>query len=253
MSKLGVFGAPWYRPQIAAYNTWHPHRLSATQRSARRGMRGRGRIACPYYRSRPRYRRLIRRTRPELKWHDSSYDFGVVAQTQEQASAILSIPQGTDVDERIGRKIALHSMFARFRINLPDTTDATTLSDVIRIMIVHDKQCNGALFTGTDLLTTDNYISFNNLYNKHRFKILMDQRYDLNYDAGGYDGTQEVLANSGQTVERYIRFKYPMVIEYNDTVGSVSERVRNNLVVVCVTANGLATCKFFGRVRYTDV
>lgn len=188
-----------------------------------------------------------------MKWKDDSNDFGTVAQSCEIDNGALTVAQGVAQNQRIGRKIAISSFFIRWRLNLPDTTDATALTDSVRLMVVMDRQANGAAFAGTDILTTDNYISFNNLFNQHRFKMLMDKRIDLNYSAGGYDGTQEVLANSGWTEERYIKFPIPVVITYDDINGTQDERTINNISVVCVSANGLATAKAYTRIRYTDL
>lgn len=109
--------------------------------------------------------------------------------------------QGSDYNNRIGRKIFLKSLYIRgyvapqIALSSPIGADATTAQQV-RMIIFLDNQPNGATPVVTDLLNTATPSSQLNLNNRDRFKILNDEVFVLNpisTAAATFSGLGEVI------------------------------------------------------------
>lgn len=76
-------------------------------------------------------------------------------------------PASTD---RVGRKITMRSLYIR------GVYSAATASADLRVLVVYDKQANGAVpATNVILSGTPNFNSFQNLNNSDRFVVVADQ------------------------------------------------------------------------------
>ncbi len=188
----------------------------------------------------------------ELKFFDLDVDDTAIAATGTIASSSLNlIAQGTDENERIGRKVTIKSVFIRFEVRLPTQTQGANASDVARIIVYQDKQANGAAATVLGILESANYQSFNNLTNRKRFRTLMDRTYDLVAAAGGGDGTTE---DYGQVIISDTLFKKVNIpIEFNATVGAITELNSNNIGILTISRTGLAAYASKVRIRFTDL
>lgn len=92
--------------------------------------------------------------------------------TNPGATSLLNgIPVGTGPSERLGRKLTMRSLYLRYSVSLAATS---TGGSPIRILVVYDKQANGAAFAPTDNLDANDFNSPNNLGNAERFITLMD-------------------------------------------------------------------------------
>ncbi len=97
----------------------------------------------------------------------------------------LSLTQpGSDGEaDRIGNKISLSSIYFPYSIRMNTADDFVQM----RVMIVLDKQVNGATFALADLLqftaTEENIVSPYNLDGALRFKVLYDKKHSLNQGA----------------------------------------------------------------------
>lgn len=93
--------------------------------------------------------------------------------------------QGVDFDERVGRKTHIKSIYIRGQIAVqpaianPIVTGANCPAQMGRLIVVWDKQPNGAAFAATDLLFSASVYAQLNLNNRDRFQILADQQYCL--------------------------------------------------------------------------
>lgn len=91
--------------------------------------------------------------------------------------------QGPNTFQRIGRKITVKQIELHGTMGY-EHAPGSFLADTLRIMVIHDSQCNGALPVYADVFegasATD---SFLNLNNSQRFKILMDKWFDFNAEA----------------------------------------------------------------------
>ncbi len=186
----------------------------------------------------------------ELKFHDIDMDDAVIAGGMNVQAIINAIPQGTTEVQRIGRKCTIRSIGWRFACTLPNSTTSANTSDVVRVMMILDKQCNGALPANTDIVESSDYQSFNNLGNKNRFRTLFDKTYDLTTSAGGGDGTTEDYGEDILTDSFFKRVNIP--IEFDSTTGAITEIRSNNIIVMLGSRSGLAGFDSKIRLRFSD-
>lgn len=93
--------------------------------------------------------------------------------------------EGASYQNRIGRKIAMESV--RLTGQIVPSGNGAGVSEYMRIMIIYDRQTNGAFPAITDVLETilDNGTTTNtsysglNMNNAERFFVLMDQRVHI--------------------------------------------------------------------------
>lgn len=151
----------------------------------------RGKRKPTYRRRRAVYRkRRFMRARPELKVSEGAVtgvltDGGMTSTTLH----LSGTTQGLDNNNRIGRKVTFVKEMLRLNLSLVDNGGASPEalaegSAVARVMIVQDKQPNGAAFATTDLLVTQSSTSFNNLNNGKRFYVHMDRKVSIDASSG---------------------------------------------------------------------
>lgn len=101
--------------------------------------------------------------------------------------AINLVQVGSSMFNRIGRKIEMRSVRVTGTMNTFTVTRATLTPDFGRIMIVYDRQTNGAYPAMADILqdteqsgtNTTNSLSGLNMNNRERFVTVMDKRFTL--------------------------------------------------------------------------
>ncbi len=197
----------------------------------------------------------------ELKFHDIDWDEAVADFTAgviSNTSSLVLIGQSVTESTRIGRKAVIKSIGWRGQLKLAaDAGASTTGPQTVRLILVQDKQCNGAApaVSGTNgLLQSANFQSFNDLTNKGRFAVLSDQVFTLNALAAAGDGT----ANDTAAVsENFTFFKScDIPIEYSGTANpSIIDEVRtNNIFGIMITDNSGSTVSLDSkfRFRFTD-
>ncbi|AGS36186.1 putative viral capsid [Circoviridae 4 LDMD-2013] len=209
----------------------------------------RGRFA-GHYRKSGYYGRYNRDTGTELKFLDTSIDDAIVSTTLTvQTAGPNLIPQGTAEDERVGRKVVVKSIHWRYRCLLPSSTSQNDTSEVIRVMLLLDKQCNGSYPGASEILQTNNdWQSFNNLSNKDRFVTLYDKTIALNSMGNGGNGTTNE-SNEVRHCEEFHK-KVNIPINFDSTTGAVTEIASNNLVVALISEGGLPVFNSNMRIRF---
>lgn len=90
------------------------------------------------------------------------------------------VPQGVAQGNRVGESIKLQSLTFQYVVNC---ISASTINNLIRIMLVRDLENPGADFVSTDLFTlpTTAYISDIVMANSERFTVLYDRTVVLSY------------------------------------------------------------------------
>ncbi len=188
----------------------------------------------------------------ELKFHDIDIDDAIIAQngTIFAAGTVHIIPQGTTEITRIGRKAVIKSINWRYNMQLPNSGALNDTSDVVRVILYLDKQCNGAIAAVTDILESDNFQSFRNLANTGRFSILLDRTFAIHTAAAAGNGT----ANDSAAVDRSATFykQCNIPIEFNSTTGALTEIRSNNLNVLLLSKQGLVVFDSKMRLRFSD-
>jgi len=155
------------------------------------------------------------------------------------------VPGATAVN-RLGRKILVKSLFIRGRIW---ATSGMTGAAFLRIIILQDREPNGALPTIANVMATDEIVGLMNLNNGQRYKVLGE------IDLGG-EGLS--LANRiGATFQRYI--KTNIVVSYKDGAGAgdATDVLANGIYAVTYIGGGsmgAASCNMIAnvRVRFVD-
>ncbi len=197
----------------------------------------------------------------ELKFHDIDVDqagadlsAGVILNT----SSISLIGQGVTESTRVGRKCVVKAIGWRGNIQLETTAGAGVREGAeVRLMVVQDKQCNGAApsVTGTGgVLESANIHSFNNLNNKGRFRVLSDQTYQCNVECAAGNGT------TNDTPSWFFPFSFfksvNIPLEFSGTADpAVIAEVRTNNLFVLMIANTADTGILLDskiRLRFSD-
>lgn len=200
--------------------------------------------------------------REELKFHDEhAHDSISISNTASWTSLpLLTIPSGAGENLRTGRKINIKSIALRmvFGYHGDLSSGIPVDDDVVRVLLVQDRQANGTAPVLSDVLETatqPDVFAFNNLSNKNRFRILMDKTHDLHYTAAGSEtstGTNFAFAGPQKSFSFYKKCNIP--IEYSGPTGALGEIRSNNLLLV-VIRNETQAALFFTwnwRVRFTD-
>lgn len=202
--------------------------------------------------TRREYRRFA--STAEMKFHDLDIDDAVVAGNGTIQADLLTIPEGNGEEQRIGRKLTIKRILWRYNVLLPTTATAGNTSDIIRVMLILDKQANGAQPAITDILESDDYQSFNSLANSQRFRILYDKTHAISCGAGSGRGTADTLSY-GETELQDSFFKSCNIpIEYDNSLatGAITTIRSNNITALLLSRGGLTGFTSKIRFRFTD-
>lgn len=116
--------------------------------------------------------------RPELKFLDLLTGFTLPVATMTGTLALLNgCAQGTDANQHIGRQTTMKSIYWIWNGFLAPTTTGSTS---VRMVILYDKEAEGAAPTiaagaQTDAFNQDTIYAQQNLNNRDRFIVLMDE------------------------------------------------------------------------------
>lgn len=188
----------------------------------------------------------------ELKFFDSTTS-ATVSGSGATVNSLNQIPQGVTEQERVGRKCTVKSIWWRYTIVLPEQDAVATPADgdVVRTIIYLDKQANGAAATVTDILESANWKQFRNLANQMRFQVLMDRNHDINYMGMASDGAG--IVSQSQVILGFTWYhKCNIPIEFSSTTGVIGEIRSNNIGILLISANGVATLASNVRLRFSD-
>lgn len=191
-------------------------------------------------------------TAAELKFHDVDLDDAVVATGGTVTPTINIIPNGTTEIQRIGRKVHIKKIGWKYTVSLPESDAQATPApcDAVRVILYQDKQCNGATAAVTDILESADYQSFNNLVNKGRFRVLMDRKHTLNYSGMASDGAGLVSQSAVESNHSFYKV-CNIPVEFDSTVGSITEIRSNNLGVLLISSQGVAGFASKIRLRFS--
>lgn len=198
----------------------------------------------------------------EKKFHDETRATEVITTAAVGGSVdsilgTVGIPQGTDAKSRIGIRAFLWSASIHGDIKFIPGSDPNA-SDEVRIMVVLDKQSNGAsasIQNVLDLSATADVNAFRLEQNRARYTVLMDRIYTMNPMAMG---STTAPAVEGATVLRRFSFNKRWVnglkVVYKEgSTGTDSQIVDNNLWIMAFAKNGVnCSIQWDSRVHYTD-
>ena len=166
--------------------------------------------------------------------------------TTGSVTLLATIPQGTSVSQRVGKKIMIKSI--QCRGNLQNNSTAT-INDVA-MMLVYDIRPTGSLPVVTDILVSASSRAFNNDVNSARFKILKRIDMSLTGNSGAATGSTAVSCDFYLKVNKLMQFAAAGTGAIGDiTVGALY------LVTVGTNAAGTtaATAVVGFRTRFNDI
>ncbi len=187
----------------------------------------------------------------EMKFKDTDVSDAVVTATMV-INQILVIAQGNTESERIGRKLTIKKIHVKGQVKLASQTAANATANTVIMMLVQDTQTNGAAFTATDLVETDDYKSFRNLAQSSRFKILYKKTITLNAQGGVATGAAYAFGEPVRAINCNVNCSVP--IEYDNSLdtGVIATVRSNNIYWVTQASAGTASIDANCRVRYSD-
>jgi len=186
-----------------------------------------------------------RRGRDELKFVDEAI-LGIPSATGS-VTLINGVAQGTDVNNRIGRKFLMKSLLWRFRIGVNPA--ANSLGNIVRLLIVYDAQTNGALPAVTDILSAADVLAPMNLNNRDRFKIICDKWWNSNaYALSGGD------IDNGEFCPPMDKFykKLNLEVQNSGTANTIGSIATGAVYALLIAENASAVAELATRIRYTD-
>ncbi|AUM61794.1 capsid [uncultured virus] len=185
----------------------------------------------------------------ELKFVDVAAA-AYVADTTGTVTLLNGVAQGDDFNQRTGRIMDFKSVSIK---GLLQPVDAITGTSFCRIIVFWDSQPNGATPVVTDFLVASTAISHNNLNNRSRFKVLLDEQHAL----GSIDNTTTQAYSTNPsviTINRYV--KLPSLRTVNTGTGATVASIQTGAIwMVTIGSNAAGTGGSYSlctRCRYTD-
>lgn len=192
--------------------------------------------------------------RKEEKYFTTDFDINPCISVGTIVPTLNDIGEGTSNQNRIGRQVILESLHMRYYIKLNSNTASgfVPASDAVRVLIYLDKQANGAAAIPLDLLSIDNFLSFNEIDNSGRFVTLGEIIEDMNVLAITQNGVGNYsAADAYKTGEWHRNVRIP--IDFSGPLGLLSNISSFNIGVLIISLRDTET-RFRGkvRVRFTD-
>lgn len=187
-------------------------------------------------------------TRPELKFIDFNSTLNPPLAGNGIISAVLNgCAQGTDAVQHIGRQTTMKSLYWMWQGSMGATT---TGSGSLRLVILYDKEAEGAAPTiaagaQTDAFNQDAIEAFQNLNNRDRFVVLVDEIVE----SIGTAGPQSFMRKG------YRKIQLPCV--FNASAASTIAAINTGSVYAFSwSSGGLGTavpaCNLDTRIRFED-
>ncbi len=149
------------------------------------------------------------------------------------------IGEGSGGDEREGIRLSISSVQYRLSVSAFVAGD----KNQVRLLIVQDRQPNGAIFAIGDLLADgtaiDAIVSPYNMLESHRFNVLVDKTINVNES-----GPASVLARGYK--------KCNIQTIYNFSSGAITSISTNTIHALVIGLNTEADYILFTRIRYLD-
>ncbi len=208
-------------------------------------------LAATPYKSRGRFGTRALGSNKEKKFHDVEDQANSTTTAGTISEDLLVIEQGVAENQRVGRKIWIRQINMRIVLGLGVQATAVGGGSIqTRLMLIHDKQCNGALPTVLDVLETADQLSYRNLANAARFTVLKDKLVTLQPPSGAGDGA----ANDFSQALRIYKYskKCNIPISFSGTTGAIAQKTTGNVFVLAIASNTLGTWTSALRFRFTD-
>lgn len=200
----------------------------------------------------------------EKKFIDYEYDAVIVetvAGSEADPATALSLTataQGDGESNRDGRQVRLLSCHLRGEVQFDPLDQATPgLAQCVRILVVLDKQTNGAQFNAEDVLADPanadlDVHAFRNLQYTQRFRVLKDFTVRQPAFTAVWDSDSTLKAGAQVPFKCNIDLGN-MPVTYTGTSAAIASIADNSIHVLAIastTSTGSATLKYISRVRF---
>jgi len=180
------------------------------------------------------------RTTKEIKYYDSFVNGQPVTATGTVAAFFTPV-QGTDIFNRVGRKVVTESIWIRlYYIATPLLTFPTNVltGQMFRMVLLIDRQSNGTLATPAMILEQVYTWSALNYDNRDRFRVLAD--YECAVDPYVYNpaATTSQNSTSGQVGvwKRFKRIRESVIFNAGNA-GSYADINTGTLLILMMNTN----------------
>lgn len=217
-----------------------PKRMKRTKRTARKPIS---------------FRKAVLKISHEMKNVDLVQNLTNVTNTFNLYT-LNTISQGTNAGDRTGRDAVIESVQIRGIMSLG--SPSTTPEDVLRVMLIWDRETRGAAPAAADVFLStgggSTCISQLNYDNAHRFKIVKDELYMINTSAIGQTAATSwaqntmLVKNNSKTHKIGLKTHY-----YNTSAGTVADIDSGALYLVVVSLYGTVSWSNSIRVKFRDV
>ena len=119
---------------------------------------------------------------PDLNYFDWPETLSNVATGGAFIWSVVQIPEGTGASERNGSRVTIKKFMSRYSIKLNTQTVSPPQGEQVRVIYYIDSATNGTGAATTDILKTASVLSFNNLEEGNRFRIIHDKTHVINPD-----------------------------------------------------------------------
>lgn len=160
---------------------------------------------------------------------------------------LIFIPQGSNFTERIGNEITITTIQINFDIKSQSPSNGGTLTDVARVLLIYDRQPNGATALIADVNEQINDPkSYRQLNNRLRFKTLWDSKLI------------PITNNSNNPNEHHVftvYMKCALATTFSSSLAGVANITTGNLLLFfqADTTNGAEfECSYRTRIRFID-
>ncbi len=202
------------------------------------------------------YGRFSGKGKSELKYFDTALEnFTITATGVNIKPNLNKVPIGNGESDRVGRRITVKEINVNMSVDLAATATITAGSQMVRILLVLDKQCNGTPATWLQVFTDDDFHTSRNLSETNRFTVIKEKRLIMNRPNGNTAGS--ATGGYGEYA-RHVSFtaRVNHRIEYGDTStdGSIGTIRSNNFFMLVIMENADTGTITEGRVRirYSD-
>lgn len=171
--------------------------------------------------------------KPELKYQDIDAVFtapagtntGIVSSSVTTGQVCVSIKEGTGHEERVGRKIKLHSIHLKGDIFFNPAASVFG-HNIFYLWLILDTQANGTQPAFTDVFVQGGpQECFKDLSNGNRFKVLWKKAYVYNAQAG----VSAAYAGQYRNVDIYKRVDKHIEYAEGTGIGDLIDIKENNL------------------------
>ncbi len=179
----------------------------------------------------------------------------------EVLTSVNLIPQGVTEATRVGRKCTVTDINIKGEVRWDSITWATLESSQVRLVLVLDKQANGANPAFADVFDTSTSTTVNAfrlLSNVDRFTVLKNWHIVPQNIASSTTDNWATIANTVVQAPTS-RFKFSkkckIPLEFSSTTGAITEIRSNNIVLfaVAVGQDDVYLSRITVRIRFTDM